>query len=68
MLWILVDDGAVLQVPEVKHAHRPVRPHGGKHVPAPTCPAERDVIHLHINMMSYTCTPTRDVMHLHTNM
>lgn len=46
VLWVLVDDGAVLQVPEVKHADGSVSAHGGKHVSSASCTAERDVVHL----------------------
>lgn len=46
VLGVLVDDGAVLQVPQVEHPHRAVGAHRGKHVPAATRAAEGDVVHL----------------------
>lgn len=46
MLWALLDDCAVFEVSEVKHADRAIRTHTGKHIPAPACSAKRDVIHL----------------------
>ncbi|MEE6464120.1 hypothetical protein FKM82_006183 [Ascaphus truei] len=48
VLRVFVDDGAVLQVPQVKHPHPAVGPHRGEHVPAPTRAAERDVVHLFV--------------------
>lgn len=46
VLGVFVDDGAVLQVAQVKHAHRAVCPHRRKHVPATTGSAECNVIDL----------------------
>lgn len=46
MLGVLVDDGAVLQVPQVEHAHGAVGAHRGEHVPAAARAAEGDVVHL----------------------
>lgn len=47
VLGVFVDDGAVLQVPEVKHADGSVGSHRGKHISSTSCAAERDVVHLH---------------------
>lgn len=46
VLRIFIDDGAVLQVPEVKHADGSIGSHRGKHISSSSCPAERDVINL----------------------
>ena len=46
MVRVLVDDGAVLQVAEVEHAHAAVRAHAGEHVAAAARLAEGDVVHL----------------------
>ena len=46
MLRVLVDDGAVFKMTEVKHPHGAVSTHRGKHVPAATGPAKRDIIDL----------------------
>lgn len=46
VLGVFIDDGAVLQMSQVKHADGSVGPHGSKHVSAPSCTAESDVIHL----------------------
>lgn len=46
VLRVFVDDGAVLQVPQVEHSDRPVRAHRRKHVSSSSRAAEGDVIHL----------------------
>lgn len=46
VLGVFVDDGAVLQVPEVKHADGSIGSHRGKHISSTSRTAERDVIHL----------------------
>ena len=46
MVGVLVDDGAVLQVPEVEHAHAAVRADAGEHVAAAARLAEGNVVHL----------------------
>lgn len=46
VLRILVDDGAVLQVTEVEHAHRAVGSDRREHVTASTGTAEGDVVDL----------------------
>lgn len=47
MLWVLIDDGAVLQVTKVEHPHWAIGTHRGKHVPAPARTAEGNVVNLH---------------------
>lgn len=49
VLGVFIDDSAVFEVPEVKHADRAVRSHWGEHVPTTARSAERDVIHLQRN-------------------
>ena len=46
MVRVLVDDGAVLQVAEVEHAHAAVRAHAGEHVAAAARLAEGNVVDL----------------------
>lgn len=50
VLGVLVDDGAVLQVPEVKHADGSIGSYRGKHISTTSCTTERDVIHLHTHI------------------
>lgn len=42
----LVDDGGVLEVAQVEHAHGAVGAHGREHVAPAARAAERDVVHL----------------------
>lgn len=49
MLRVLIDDGAVLQVSQIKHAHRSICSHRRKHIATATRTAECDVIHLKAN-------------------
>lgn len=46
VLGVLVDDGAVLEVSQVKHADGSIGSNRGEHVSTTSCTAERDVIHL----------------------
>jgi len=46
VLRVFIDDGTVLQVPEVKHADGPIGPHRGEHISAASRSAEGDVVHL----------------------
>lgn len=48
MLWVFINDGAVFQMAEVEHSHRAVSTHRGKHVPATSSSAERNVIDLFV--------------------
>lgn len=52
VLGVFVDDSAVFEVAEVKHADRAVCSHWGKHVPAAARSTERDVIHLQCKQTS----------------
>ncbi len=46
MRRVLVDDGGVLEVPQVEHPDGAVGPHRGEHVPPAPGLAERDVVDL----------------------
>ncbi len=46
MRRVLVDDGGVLEVPQVEHPDRAVGPHRREHVPPAPGLAERDVVDL----------------------
>lgn len=46
VLGVLIDDGAVLQVPEVKHADWAVSTHRGKHISTSSCATESNVVDL----------------------
>ena len=66
MVGVLVDDGAVLQVAEVEHAHAAVRADAGEHVPAAARLAEGNVVHflvmgdeLSLDMAGYHIHPTQ---------
>lgn len=48
VLWVFINDGAVFQMAEVEHSHRAVSTHRGKHVPATSSSAERNVIDLFV--------------------
>ncbi len=49
MLRVLIDDGAVLQVSQIKHAHRSICSHRRKHIATATRTAECNIIHLKAN-------------------
>lgn len=46
VLRVLIDDGAVLEVSEVKHANGSISSNRGEHVSATSCTAEGNVVHL----------------------
>lgn len=54
MLWVFVNDGAVLQMAEVKHPHRAICTHRGKHVPATSGSAECNIIDLLVRSVTFT--------------
>ena len=64
MTGVLIDDGRVLQVPEIKHADGAVGADGGKHVTTPACLAEGNVVDLLV--MGYQLCLDMARHHCHT--
>lgn len=60
VLRVLVDDGAVLQVPQVEHSDRSICSHRRKHVSSTSRTAECNVIHLRARAHTHTNKQTVD--------